>query len=89
VTALPTSDPLTVEETDHSFAFGVLSSTCEYMYNCNVCGIEYQHEVDQLSEEDEMLVSHSMFRKGWRNVSWPQHTGIACPECIKRGTIEY
>lgn len=84
-----TTEKLTIEETEPSFAYDHMDAVCEFILQCHVCGEDQSFVVGDISDEEEGAASREAYEEGWRNASWPGHTGIACPKCIKRGTVDY
>lgn len=82
-------EKLEVQDAGRFFAVGSIDYTCTYKAECDVCSEEKEFDVEGVDETNEKLASESLFKAGWRLVHWPGHEGIACPECVKRGTIEY
>lgn len=81
-----TSDEWKVHENTSPVDLAVgLGNRVYYTSECFVCGKEEEHDVEELSDDNEVSVTHDMIAAGWREVTWGDTRGAACPKCVKEG----
>lgn len=83
---------LTIQKTSPGFMVDYLTVEATFSYECDICCDIFTCELDSMSKRAARIVSKDMFGQGWREVTYPGHLGVACPECIKKseaGTLTY